>query len=96
MRRYRRDRMRPLRLLAVAWSILTGSMAVAEDARLTVGIVPQFPPEQIFSTWTPVLQALETELGAGFELRSFQSIPDFEAAFTRGELDIAYMNPYTR
>jgi phosphonate transport system substrate-binding protein len=86
--------MRPLRLLAVAWSILAGSMAAAEDVPLTVGIVPQFPPEQIFSTWTPVLQALDAKLGAGFELRSFQSIPDFEAAFTRGELDIAYMNPY--
>jgi phosphonate transport system substrate-binding protein len=86
--------MRLLPLLAVAWSILVGGMAAAEEASLTVGIVPQFPPEQIFSTWTPVLQALETKLGARFELRSFQSIPDFEAAFTRGELDIAYMNPY--
>lgn len=94
MRRFRHDRMRPLRLLALAWAILTGGAVVAEDAPLTVGIVPQFPPEQIFATWIPVLEALEADLGKRFELRSFQSISDFEAAFTRGELDIAYMNPY--
>jgi phosphonate transport system substrate-binding protein len=73
---------------------LAGGVAVADEGPLTVGIVPQFPPEQIFATWTPVLDALEANLGRGFELRSFQSIPEFEAAFTRGELDIAYMNPY--
>lgn len=93
MRRSRCARMRPL-LLALACAILAGGAAMAEDAPLTVGIVPQFPPEQIFSTWTPVLEALEAELGSRFELRSFQSIPEFEAAFIRGELDIAYMNPY--
>ena len=86
--------MRPLRLLALAWAILSGGAVVAEDAPLTVGIVPQFSPERIFSTWTPVLEALEAALGKRLELRIFQSIPDFEAAFTRGELDVAYMNPY--
>jgi len=86
--------MRLLRLLALAWAILSGGAVLAEDAPLTVGIVPQFPPEQIFSTWTPLLEALEAKLDERLKLRIFQSIPDFEAAFTRGELDIAYMNPY--
>ena len=81
-------------ILVLAWAILVGGSVVAEDAPLTVGIVPQFPPEQIFAAWQPVIKALEARVGGEFELRSFQSIPDFEAAFSRGELDIAYMNPY--
>lgn len=60
----------------------------------TVGVVPQFPPEQIYRQWTPVFQALSKLTGQDFELRSFTSIPEFEAAFRKGELDLAYMNPY--
>ena len=82
-----------LHWVALAWIALSG-MVYASDKTLSVGIVPQFPPEQIFATWTPVLEALESDLDTRFELRSFQSIPDFEKAFSRGELDIAYVNPY--
>jgi phosphonate transport system substrate-binding protein len=80
-------------MLAFVWAILAGTSSAADEP-LTVGIVPQFPPEQVFMTWTPVLEAVESRLGIRLALRSFQSIPDFEAAFSRGELDIAYMNPY--
>ena len=79
--------------MALAGIALSGLVS-ASDETLSVGIVPQFPPEQIFVTWTPVLETLESDLDTTFELRSFQSIPDFERAFIRGELDIAYMNPY--
>lgn len=82
-----------LRFMALAWIALSG-VVCASDKTLSVGIVPQFPPEQIFVTWTPVLEALESDLDTAFELRIFQSIPDFEEAFSRGELDVAYMNPY--
>ena len=93
MQRYRRHHLRGLAssLLLLALTALTGSAAAAERP-WTVGIVPQFPPEQIFAAWQPVIEALEARVGGEFELRSFQSIPDFEAAFSRGELDIAYMN----
>jgi phosphonate transport system substrate-binding protein len=74
--------------------IALSGLVSASGETLSVGIVPQFPPEQIFATWTPVLETLESDLGTTFELRSFQSIPEFERAFIRGELDIAYMNPY--
>lgn len=60
----------------------------------TVGVVPQYPPGQIHRQWTPILKALSKLTGQDFELRSFKSIPDFEAAFRKGELDLAYMNPY--
>lgn len=82
-----------LHFMALAWIALSG-VVCASDKPLSVGIVPQFPPEQIFVTWTPVLEALESDLDTAFELRIFQSIPDFEEAFSRGELDVAYMNPY--
>jgi phosphonate transport system substrate-binding protein len=60
----------------------------------TVGIVPQFPPEQIFRTWSPILKALSRLTNERFELHSFNSIPEFETAFLNGEVDLAYMNPY--
>jgi len=84
---------RYLRLMLLCLSLVATSTALPRDA-LIVGIVPQFPPEQIFQTWSPVLDALTESTGETFELRIFQSIPDFEAAFVKGELDVAYMNPY--
>ncbi len=78
-------------LLAPAWA--TASTAMAQQP-LRVGVVPQFPAEQIFAAWTPLLRALETGTGQAFQLTNHASIPEFELAFTRGELDVAYMNPY--
>ena len=77
-------------------SCLLGCAALTAQAQTTwtVGIVPQFPPEQIFRTWSPILNALAALTGERFELRSFSSIPEFETAFLSGEVDLAYMNPY--
>lgn len=82
-----------LKRLLLFW-IFTAASAAAAGNTWKVGIVPQFPPEQIFAAWRPVLDALEAGTGEQFELLTFESIPDFETAFIRGELDIAYMNPY--
>lgn len=81
-------------LAVVLLAVSVAAAAARAETTWTVGVVPQFPAEQIFRTWTPVLQALSARTGARFSLRTFNSIPDFEAAFARGELDIAYMNPY--
>lgn len=61
---------------------------------LTFAVVPQFPPEQIYRTWKPVLDEIATLSGQPLELKTYPSIPDFEAAFIKGEPDIAFMNPY--
>lgn len=61
---------------------------------LTVAIVPQFPPEDIYKSWTPVLREISNITGLKLELMSFSSIPDFESAFLAGVPDIVYLNPY--
>lgn len=61
---------------------------------LTFAVVPQYPPEQIHRTWTPVLQEITRKTGIPLQLKSYASIPDFEADFLKGGPDIAYMNPY--
>lgn len=73
---------------------LVNVQAVHAQSRLTVGVVPQFPPEQIFAAWTPVLAELSRATGITLELKIYPTIPDFEKAFLKGELDIAYANPY--
>lgn len=61
---------------------------------LVVEVVPQFPAESIFRTWTPLLQKLGERTGLKFTLRIMKSIPEFEQSFVKGIPDIAYMNPY--
>lgn len=61
---------------------------------LTFTVVPQFPPEQIFRDWTPVLNEVSRLTGLPIQLKTYASIPEFETAFLKGEPDFAYMNPY--
>ncbi|MDP1525831.1 MAG: phosphate/phosphite/phosphonate ABC transporter substrate-binding protein [Rhodocyclaceae bacterium] len=61
---------------------------------LTFAVVPQFSPEQIAQAWSPILSALSQATGVKLELKIYPSIGEFEAAFIKGEPDIAYMNPY--
>jgi len=60
----------------------------------TWSVVPQFPGLVIHSDWTPVLDYLNENTPYHFKLVIHKNIPEFEKAFTRGEPDIAYMNPY--
>lgn len=73
-------------------------LAVATLSRaqppLTVGIVPQFPLEHIYATWTPVINEVSRVTGLQLTIKAYPTIPEFETAFRRGEIDIAYMNPY--
>ncbi len=87
------DRRTVLRTLLLASTLTTVSATMAQQS-LRVGVVPQFPPEQIFSAWSPLLRALEAATGTTFQLANNPSIPEFELAFTNGEFDVAYMNPY--
>lgn len=58
-----------------------------------LGIVPQLTPLETTQRWTPVVQAL-SQAGIPCELVVYPSIVQFEAAFLKGDLDFAYMNPY--
>ena len=77
--------------LLLAVFLRTPALAAAP---LVVEIVPQFPAEEIYRVWTPVLQRLGESTGLQFTLRIAKSIPEFEQNFVKGVPDVAFMNPY--
>lgn len=74
--------------------LLQAPLVRAEGATLSIGIVPQFPMGEIASDWTPVLRELSKAAGLTLKLSFYTTIPDFEAAFLKGAVDVAYLNPY--
>ena len=88
----------PVRLLWLALFSLAAiaqAQPAAEAARgLTVAVVPQFTALQIHKDWTPFLERVSRDSGVALTLKSYQSIPAFEADLLRGVPDIAFMNPY--
>ncbi len=82
-------------LLTVLWSLLLSFNLGARAAQtFTVAVVPQFPAEEIFRDWTPVLKEVSRLTGLDLKLKTYVSIPAFETAFLSGEPDFAYLNPY--
>lgn len=75
-------------LLAAPW---VGANA---SPHFSIGIVPQFPLDQIYTNWTPLLAQLRAHSGLQLAIKPYASIPDFELGFRKGEIDIAYLNPY--
>lgn len=71
----------------------TAFTAHAEEI-YTWSVVPQFTGIAVHRDWTPVLEAIEKDTGHRIKLKLYESIPQFEAGFTDGRPDFAYMNPY--
>lgn len=65
-----------------------------DAVRLSVAVVPQLPPLELFKRWTPLLQMVSARTGLCFHLLIPKTIPEFEALFLKGEPDIAFLNPY--
>ena len=61
---------------------------------LVVQVVPQFPVEEIYRTWSPILAKISEATGIALKLEIAKSIPEFEQNFVKGIPDVAYMNPY--
>jgi phosphonate transport system substrate-binding protein len=59
-----------------------------------LGIVPQLPPRETVSTWTPVLKEVGHRAGQCLVLAIAPSIPAFEQQLQAGKLDFAFLNPY--
>lgn len=74
--------------------MLSGSVQAGPGDAYVFSAVPQFTPPQVFREWQPLLKRLTAETGITFKLKTYDSIPQFESAFLRGEIDFAYMNPY--
>ena len=88
----------PVRLLWLALfslAVTAQAQSAADAARgLTVAVVPQFTVLQIHKDWTPFLERVSRDSGVTLTLKSYQSIPAFEADLLKGVPDIAFMNPY--
>lgn len=81
--------------LMILFCCLTASDSLFAETRAYVfGVVPQFDARRIQDIWHPVLKSLTDRTGIEFELKPSPSIPEFEKAFSTGEYDVAYMNPY--
>jgi phosphonate transport system substrate-binding protein len=66
----------------------------AEEKTYTFGVVPQFEQRKLYAIWKPVIDDLEKRTGLKFNLVTTLKIQDFEKAFSRGEFDFVYVNPY--
>jgi len=76
-------------LLQFSFSEVAGAQRI-----YTVGVVPQFETRRLVEIWQPILDQVSKETNLRLVLKSSPSIPEFEKQFSRGEFDIAYMNPY--
>ncbi len=73
---------------------ISGSLSSAPAQAYSFSAVPQFTAVQVYKEWRPLLDRLKKETGIELKIRTYDSIPEFEAAFLRGEVDFAYANPY--
>lgn len=65
-----------------------------EACTLHLGVVPQFEQRRLTAVWQPIAAALSARIDCDVTLHGSNSIPEFEAEFSEGKFDFAYMNPY--
>lgn len=81
-------------LMGVAWMGSAAADSPNHDSPYLLGITPQFDQRKLFTTWKPVLEALEKRTGLSFKFASTASLPEFEQAVASGTYDFVYVNPY--
>ncbi len=81
-------------IILFAWVCSPVNASNNKSGTYSIYVVPQFPPEEIHKSWTPILQLLSQATGFEFELNIPATIPDFESVLADGDADFAYMNPY--
>lgn len=74
--------------------LLTSTSFADAETIYTWSVVPQFTGTAVHRDWTPFLDKLQTNTGYRFKLKVYDTIPEFEIGFLKGEPDFAYMNPY--
>lgn len=77
-------------------ALISMSMLAPVNAKevYSFGVVPQFEARKLSEIWVPILDQLEQRTGVEFQMVGSPRIPEFEQAFTNGDFDFAYMNPY--
>ena len=86
-----------LSVLSIIFGVLVWclpSTASTAEKVYTFGVVPQFDARRIKDIWQPILDSIQKKTGIQIELVGSASIQTFEAQFSEGEFDFAYMNPY--
>jgi phosphonate transport system substrate-binding protein len=76
--------------------VLAPASAVQDPPKRTyiLAVVPHQLPMFVYKEWTPLVKLLSRRIGADIELRTYRTIPRFEAELFRGIPDFAFMNPY--
>lgn len=68
--------------------------ARADTPTLSFGIVPQQAASKLAEVWGPLLAEVGKRAGVNLKFQTAPTIPAFEERLSRGEYDLAYMNPY--
>ena len=66
----------------------------AAQKPLEFGIVPQQSATRLAEDWGPLLAEISKRSGVALVFRTAPSIPGFEERLSKGDYDLAYMNPY--
>ncbi len=85
------------RLLKMVLPLLLLSSATVADAAeraLTFGVVPQQAAKKLAKKWGPLFQYISEKSGVEIRFKTAPNIPEFERRLSKGEYDLAYMNPY--
>lgn len=78
--------------LSVAFAILFASSAGASE-RLTLGVVPYYAPEKIWTLFSPFVEYLNRETGYALELKLYPGHDALVEAVSKGELSVAFLGP---
>jgi len=81
-------------VVLLVFTIFNQSIAAEKPIKLKVGVVPQYPEQELRFIWEPILVSVAKRTGIQFVFVSSNSIPDFEIKLFRGEFDLAFMNPF--
>ncbi len=60
----------------------------------TFGAVPQFEQRKLHAIWKPIVDELARRTGLQFNLVTTLTVQEFHTAYTRGQFDFVYVNPY--
>lgn len=83
-----------LQIAAAVLILVFPSLSGAADKTFTLAVVPQLPAVEIHAKWAPFAEKISAELGVDIRIKTYSSIPQFEADLLSGAPDFAFMNPY--
>lgn len=75
-------------------ALLLPAGVFAEEQVLTFGVVPQQAAKKLAKKWGPLFRHISEKSGVTIRFKTAPNIPEFERRLSKGEYDLAYMNPY--